>query len=257
MAVSVLSNVASVVPFLDGSILRWLLVTVVALAHLLPHRLLAALNISTASLRSLAGGVSISYAFVHLVPDLAERSATLDGVDIPIGTLASADAFAIAFVGLAGFYGLERLASTAGSSATSGDESAGIALFWAHVAGFAAYNAFVGYAIVRGEMGTTNVELFAVAMALHLYGNDEALADRHPRRYHRYGQWALGAAVAAGGLAGSIYPLTPVSYTIGLGLLTGGIIFNAIKDELPRTRQSRFWAFAIGGAGYGVILLAL
>ncbi|WP_267354083.1 MULTISPECIES: hypothetical protein [unclassified Methylobacterium] len=39
--------------------------------------------------------------------------------------------------------------------------------------------------------------------------------------------------------------------------LGGGVILNVLKEEVPSERQSRFWAFAAGGAGYSVLLLAL
>jgi len=37
--------------------------------------------------------------------------------------------------------------------------------------------------------------------------------------------------------------------------LAGGISRNVIKEELPPDRESRFWAFAIGAAGYAALLL--
>ncbi len=42
-----------------------------------------------------------------------------------------------------------------------------------------------------------------------------------------------------------------------LALLGGGIILNVLKEELPEQRESRFWAFALGGLGYAALLLTL
>ncbi len=39
--------------------------------------------------------------------------------------------------------------------------------------------------------------------------------------------------------------------------LAAAVIGNALKVELPRERESSFWAFALGGALYAVLLLAL
>jgi hypothetical protein len=40
-------------------------------------------------------------------------------------------------------------------------------------------------------------------------------------------------------------------------LLAGGIVLNVLKEELPEERQSRFSAFALGAAGYTILLLLL
>jgi hypothetical protein len=42
-----------------------------------------------------------------------------------------------------------------------------------------------------------------------------------------------------------------------LAFVAGGVILNVLKEELPEERESRFWAFALGAAGYGALLLAI
>lgn len=42
-----------------------------------------------------------------------------------------------------------------------------------------------------------------------------------------------------------------------IAFLSGGIVLNVLKEELPRERESRFWALALGAAIYTAILLAL
>ena len=39
--------------------------------------------------------------------------------------------------------------------------------------------------------------------------------------------------------------------------LGGGVVLNVLKEEVPSQRQSRFWAFAGGAAGYAALLPAL
>ncbi|WP_342664382.1 hypothetical protein [Natronococcus occultus] len=110
---------------------------------------------------------------------------------------------------------------------------------------------------MQGETGTESTALFAVAMALHLFGNDAAMEYHHREAYQRVGRWVLAAAVVLGAGLGAAYTIGDAAFTILLGLLTGGIVFNAIKDELPRTQESRFWAFAVGSVGYAALLLLL
>ncbi|WP_293028050.1 hypothetical protein [Natronococcus sp.] len=246
--------------FVDGdSLLVLVLVIAVALVHLLPNRLPVSSGRSRHGLLSAAGGVSIVYAFLHLFPELDGRRESLEGVDVLVGSLAGHHIYGLAFVGLALFYGLERLAAVSRSHEFERDLGpfADEPVFWIHVGGFAVYNAFIGYVLVRGETGAESATLFAVAMALHLFGNDAAMEQHHRDAYRRIGRWVLAAAVLLGAGVGAVYTFGDISLTILLGLLTGGVVFNAIKDELPRTQESRFWAFAAGAVGYGSILLLL
>jgi hypothetical protein len=252
--------VALALTLLGGdSLLVPALVVAVALVHLLPDELPLSSGLSRHSLLSAAGGVSIVYAFLHLFPELDHRREALEGVDLLVGSLAGHHIYGLAFAGLALFYGLERLAAISRSHEFERDLGpfTDAPVFWIHVGGFAVYNAFIGYVLVQGETGTESTALFAGAMALHLFGNDAAMEHHHREAYRRIGRWVLSGAVLLGAGLGAVYTIGDAAFTVLLGLLTGGIVFNAIKDELPRTEQSRFWAFAAGAVGYAAILLTL
>lgn len=237
-----------------------LLAAFLVAAVALVHPLSAALPLSRATravLLSAAGGVSLVYAFLHLFPELDARRESLGAIGLP--AVAEGHVYAVVFAGLALFYGLERLAAVSREHEFAHDwgSLADEPVFWVHVGGFVLYNAFIGYVLVQGETGTESTVLFAVAMALHLLGNDAAMEAHHREAYERIGRWLLAAAVVAGGLLGAVYTINAGTVTLLLGLLTGGIVFNAIKDELPRTRESRFWAFAAGSGVYAALVLAL
>lgn len=42
-----------------------------------------------------------------------------------------------------------------------------------------------------------------------------------------------------------------------MAFLSGGIVLNVLKEEIPGERHSRFWAFAAGIAGYAAVLLSM
>lgn len=48
---------------------------------------------------------------------------------------------------------------------------------------------------------------------------------------------------------------TEIFLAVFVPFLSGGIILNVIREELPSDRESRFWAFAAGTAGYATLLL--
>jgi hypothetical protein len=39
--------------------------------------------------------------------------------------------------------------------------------------------------------------------------------------------------------------------------LSGGVMLNVLKEELPEERESRFWAFVVGVTAYTTLLLLL
>ncbi len=253
---------------------------------------LAAVHVATPYLRflrgtprsvwlSVAGGVSVAYVFVHLLPELAsgqrELSAALGAAsgDRAAGgeRLADRHVYLVALVGLAAFYGLERMAHRSRNEAADdagtarrtdavdanvAAESTSAAVFWIHMASFGLYNVLIGYLLVHGEHATSAVlMLFTAAMALHFLVTDYALFEHHQRRYHDVGRWLLALAVFVGLGAAVAVELPDAATATLIAFLAGGVILNVLKEEVPNERQSRFWAFAAGMAGYAALLLAL
>lgn len=230
-------------------------VAVATVALTLPHLFAGRLGVSGRIPRSrwlsIAGGVSVAYVFVHLLPDVGEAAATLAAHGSPTA-FAEHHGYLIALLGFVTFYGLEQLVrrSNADSERT---ESAGDGIFWIHVSSFAAYNAIVGYLLWDRELGS--LLLFSVAMALHFFVTDDGLRAHHGRTYHRRGRWVLATAVIVGAVAGSAFENIDLLIAVFVPFLAGGVILNVIKEELPSDRESRFWAFAVGAAGYAALLL--
>jgi uncharacterized membrane protein len=214
------------------------------------------------------GGVSVAYVFVHLIPELAAWQARVDQRLADAALLGSArfaerHLYLVALLGLAAFYGLERLAIAVGGHRRSGEATepnppARRAFFWIHLGSFGAFNALVGYLLVH-HAGPHPLALvaFAVAMALHAVVADHALVQHHRERYARAGRWLLAASVLGGYAAGQVGKLPELATGVLLGFLAGGVILNALKEELPAERQSRFWAFALGLIGSAVLLLVV
>jgi len=218
-----------------------------ALVHLLAGRLRFGPEPRSLAL-SAAGGVSVSYVFVHVLPELGDRTGHLAGLT---GRL-DHHVYLVTLVGFASFYGLELLAQRSEEAETDGS-SVG---FWLHVGGFVPYYALVGYLLAAGEReGALDLGVFAVAMALHFAVVDHGLREHHRDRYDRLGRWLLAGSVLAGTAVGLAVRIEEAAVTLVFAFLAGGIILNAIKEELPADRRSRFPAFAAGAAGYAALLL--
>jgi zinc transporter ZupT len=132
---------------------------------------------------SFAGGVSIAYVFVHILPDLhvaqhalerASRNSVLEFVE--------AHAYLVALTGVGVFYGLEHLAVSARhrNHAESGRDETPAGVFWVHILSYAIYNILIGYLLLhREEPGTKSLLFFALAIGMHFVINDYGLGDHH------------------------------------------------------------------------------
>lgn len=230
-----------------------------ALVHLLAGKLRILEAVPRSRWLSMAGGVSIAYVFLHLIPEVAAAQERVGSAVGEMLGLTERHAYLLALVGLAAFYGLDRLAvgSREVQRDRGNDDQTGAAVFWIHTASFAVYNVLIGYLLLhRQDEGLAALALFTLAIALHFVVNDYGLREHHKEQYGRAGRWVVAGAVLAGvalGLLGRI----PEAVIGGLtSFLAGGIILNVLKEELPGERESRFWAFALGTAGYAALLLA-
>lgn len=206
-----------------------------------------------------AGGVSVAYVFVHLLPELAEHQETLQERAAEAGLLSSIEshAYLIALFGLALFYGVERFARSASDGShkrREQDTPAGV--FWTHLCAFAVYNVLIGYLLVhREEADLRGLIIYGIAMSLHFLVNDQGLREQHGETYHRFGRWILAITPVLGFALGLATEVSAALLSSLFAFLAGGVVLNVLKEELPEERKSRFWAFALGSALYSALLL--
>ena len=237
-----------------------LLVAGLAVVHLFSGKLRFLDGTPRSIWLSVAGGISVAYVFVHLLPDLAEEQRAVREVLGESFNFLEYHVYLVALVGLAAFYGLERVAKTSRrrQRRAGNEDSAGRSVFWLHIASFALYNALIGYLILhREEPGFQSLMLFAFAMGVHFVVNDFGLREDHRGAYERVGRWFLAAAVIGGWTVGLFFEFSETALAVLFAFLAGGVIMNVLKEELPEERESRFWAFALGALGYTALLLTL
>lgn len=209
---------------------------------------------------SFGSGVSVAYVCMHVLPELAAHQRRLAGTELPGLGLLEHHVYFFALLGLSVFYGLERLVtrSRLHSRRAHGVDIAGPGVFWIHVGSFAGYNALIGYLLLHRETpGVRGLTLFALAMGAHFVVNDYGLRHDHRHRYHDIGRWILAVAVLIGWSIGATTRIHRTALAIFFAFLAGGVLLNVLKEELPRERESAFWAFALGAAAYTALLRIL
>jgi hypothetical protein len=245
----------------EDILLPGLVAAAFALIHLVGARLRFLHTTPRSIWLSLAGGVSVAYVFVHLLPELAEQQVAVARDLEGLGGFAAgieSHVYLVALAGLAAFYGLEHLArGSAKEECEAGrDARPPSGVFWVHLVSFALYNLLIGYLLVhREDPGLGALAAYAVAMGLHFLVNDQSLRKHHGRAYDKAGRWLLAAAPLAGWALGAATHISDLLLFALFAFLAGGVILNVLKEELPEDRESRFWAFAAGAGAYAVLLL--
>ena len=210
---------------------------------------------------SIAGGVSVAYVFIRLLPELSAGQETVQNA-IGKGILLGLEnhIYIVALLGLTIFYGLERVVRREQEHrrATRNTEctTTGPGVFWLHITSFGIYNLLIGYLLLhRIRSGLVSLALYTTAMALHFLVTDYGLRKDHRRDYDRIGRWALSVALAGGLAAGYLVRLPELWVAVITAFLAGGVILNVLKEELPEERESRIAPFFLGAFGYAAILL--
>lgn len=211
---------------------------------------------------SIAGGISIAYIFVYMLPELTEwqekfaEQATSEWV-----TFLEHHLYFISLLGLTFFYGLERAARSSQQSDRKNNEEeppSNVNIFWVHILSFTAYNFLIGYLLVHGkEQEFSSLVFFIFAMGFHFLVNDYSLFDHHKQDYERSGRWIISAAIIVGWLVGILTQIQEVYMAVIFAFVAGGVIMNVLKEELPAQREGKFWFFILGVVTYSVLLIAL
>lgn len=236
-------------------------VLVLALAHLFVNKLKIS-YIPRSKWLSTAGGISVAYIFVHILPEMAEYQSHISDKDelshLPFLEHA---VYFIALLGLTLYYGLERAAKKSAESHRSmegnnGNEDAQV--FWSHMLSFGAYNFLIGYLLLQRESeDIKGLIFFIIAMAFHFIVNDFGLVDHYRMMYLKKGRWIIILPLILGWITALLIELPKTYIGLMFAFVGGSVILNILKEELPEERKSNFWAFLLGVLAYTTLLIVL
>jgi hypothetical protein len=218
-----------------------------ALTHLVAGRLHGG-RPARPSWLSAASGLSVAYVFIDLLPELAEaQTGWLEARPRRLLFWFESQVYLAALIGTLLALGLHRATGGAHGSRQR---------FWLQIGSFALYNVLIGASTVR-LVGVLPMLLAVLALGGHFLVNDYSLSAQHGRTYDRVGRWILAVAVVVGWLLATLVRWPVVVNSALLGLLSGGIVLNILKEELHTGRELRFSAFAIGALAYAALLITL
>jgi MFS family permease len=172
----------------------------------------------------------------------------------------------VALAGFTAFYGLERLpdrssprneqAATGARSGVPADHHPGVGVYRLHLGSFLVYDALMTYTMaLRLRTGIAFAVLFTVAMGLHFVLTDRGLEEHYPHRFRRSGRALLAGALLVGWLLSALFaPSSTLLVALLIALLSGSILLNVFKEEIPSGRRSSFPWFLVGLVLYAALL---
>ena len=244
----------------EGLPLYWSTIVIsffLAFVHIIAGRLHFLDTIPRSRFLSAAGGISVAYVFVHVLPELGEHQQVVNE-NIRFLDFLEHHVYIVALLGLMVFYAIEKYVkvSRKKSREQTGEENLEMEVFWVHVLLFFFYNALIGYLLAyRAGEGFNSLILYAVTMSLHFLIIDYGLRYHHEDTYDKYGRWTLAFAVIVGAVAGNFALIPESIFAVVFAFLSGAIILNVLKEELPEERDSNLGTFAAGAGGYILLLL--
>ncbi len=202
---------------------------------------------------SFAGGVSLSYVFLEIFPELSHTQEELQLAEIAFVQYLENHVYILSLMGLLFFYGLDVLALRSKSL-----QSSGAVIFWIHISAFAILNAIIGYVLQDlSEHSLIVCILFFISIALNFFVVDDNLREHQQSLYDKQGRWFLVGAIVSGAIIGQIVHLHEAALALVWSFLAGSIILNVLKRELPDEKETCFWSFLGGTAFFAVLLLSI
>jgi hypothetical protein len=222
------------------------------ITHLFAYKLKFLAGIPRSIWLSMAGGITVSYVFIHLYPELKFQEHVIESHWLQ---QLKHPRFIFILLGVSVFYGVERMVE--GDQEEKGEAS--LPVFWLHICFFAIYNLLLGYVISfkNGSLELKTQFIFLFSYVLHFLVNDFGMQFKHTENYKNKGRWLLAAGIFLGWLLAKFVSLSEEHLILISAFLAGAITINMIKEELLSKRKSKFWPFLLAAILYTIIMVLI
>lgn len=189
------------------------------------------------------GGLAIAYVFCTLLPEVEHLEEALGGHYYVLG-------------GFLLFYALQRMAW---SIEKRSQFQKNVSSFLIEIGYKGIYNFSIIYAIPEEfEVGRGGILLYVIAMGLHLLNDDYVMNQTHGHFFREWGRYILVGSIAFGFVLDIFRPLSSIIADILLAALSGALVFNIFKQEVPEVdrviaKDSYFTLFFLGVLTYLIL----
>ncbi|RXJ02437.1 hypothetical protein DS745_06965 [Anaerobacillus alkaliphilus] len=219
--------------------------------HLLSNELIPADRIKRLRWLSLSGGLAVSYVFVYVLPSLHSEQQKLQ--DYADTLTMDSELYFIGLLGLLIFYGVEKVVS---GTNEKGNEDR-LASFWLQTIFFTIYNMLIAYTVVASLIEGFQALFYGIAIGLHFIAVAHDLWRKSPKRYNQIGRYVLASGIFIGWVIGLSTSLSSIAQSMIFAFISGAMILNVLKNELPKERDAHFPTFAFAIVTYTSITIGL
>jgi len=204
---------------------------------------------------SFAGGVSVAYVFLDMLPNLVEYNKPIGKYLLTNQWLTPFTELLIYIVALIGFliyYGFDLFAER--YQIVEHDNRH---IYRLHLAMFCFYNILITHTMsLRVLTGITYTVLFTFAMALHFVLTDRKFCRLYPLRFNSIGRGCLNFSLFVGWFFSVLVdPVSVLFVAFMMAFLAGSILLNVFREELPNSSLASFRWFVLGAALITFVLL--
>ncbi|SEN50091.1 hypothetical protein SAMN04488134_101231 [Amphibacillus marinus] len=214
--------------------------------------------ISARSLISFAAGVSVAYVVINLIPYLGYAQNKLNQeFDWDSTNPFSQLIYVVVLIGFVHAYVIYKLSERPlRMLGKKNPVMVSSIYFWYDLIFFAIYNIMIAYLVSSQSLpDQTNVWVYFVAFGLHFLSMDLGMRHHHQQKYRKVGWVVLATSVAFGGGLALIW--LPPAYVVTLikASITGEMLLNVLKFELPIDNHGNVKGFLAGTVCAAVLFL--
>jgi len=228
-------------------------ILVLVLTHVFAHRL-KSIPLPKSVWLSFGGGISVSFVFMNLLPELQHWQIKLEGSHLGFKFLEGQLLYVLMMLGVLAFYTLEKGIIHFKERQEPEEQAVEDGVYFWHLGIFAIYNATFGYFILENqEMRALESPLVFSAVVFHFVTNDYAMQNHHEKAYQKSGRWVMGGAVMLGSLLAYFIKLEDFLMAAVFAFFTGGIIINILKEEMHEGKENNLGSFLVGAGLFSLL----
>ncbi|WP_416148683.1 hypothetical protein ACM26V_20795 [Salipaludibacillus sp. HK11] len=219
--------------------------------HLLANEFIPDDRIQRLRWFSFSGGLAVSYVFVYVLPTLHKEQ---DIAKSYTNTLTmESELYFVGLLGLLLFYGIQKIVRKKQNLNYEKARS----LFWMQISFFTIYNMLVSYTVLSHKVAGIQAVFYGLAVGLHFIAIAHDLWIEYGDLYNKIGRYVLVCGILAGWYIGMKVTLPALVQAIIFAFISGAMILNVLKYELPPDQEAHYPTFAFGVVSYTVVTMSL
>ncbi|WP_053217169.1 hypothetical protein [Virgibacillus senegalensis] len=221
------------------------------IVQLFSNKIIASSRLGPERWLSFSGGIAVSYVFVYVLPSLHKQQE--DYGDKAGGLTMETELYFIGLIGVIVFFAIHKAAGKAEREHPNGEGS----FFWIQIAFFSVYNMLIAFIVFGTDIEGVEAAFYGVAVGFHYMAVSHDLWREDSYQYEKFGRYILAVGIFIGWIGGIVIPFSPFVLALVYAFISGAMILNVLKKELPSEENAHLPAFLIGALSHTAITLTL